>query len=46
MAVILQEIHLVPLVSFQAYVKVGSIHEGKYLGSGISHFVEHVIDGY
>ena len=45
MAVILQEIHLVPLVSFQAYVKVGSIHEGKYLGSGISHFVEHVIDG-
>ena len=45
MTVILQEIHLVPLVSFQAYVKVGSIHEGKYLGSGISHFVEHVIDG-
>ena len=45
MTVILQEIHHVPLVSFQAYVKVGSIHEGKYLGSGISHFLEHVIDG-
>ena len=42
---ILQENHHVPLVSFQAYFKVGSIHEGKYLGSGISHFVEHVIDG-
>ena len=45
MTVILQEIQHVPLVSFQAYVKVGSIYEGKYLGSGISHFVEHVIDG-
>ena len=45
MTVILQENHHVPLVSFQAYFKVGSIHEGKYLGSGISHFVEHVIDG-
>ena len=42
--VILKEIHHAPIVSFQAYVKVGSIHEGKYLGSGISHFIEHLID--
>ena len=42
--VILKEIHHAPIVSFQAYVKVGSIHEGKYLGAGISHFVEHLID--
>ena len=42
--VILKEIHHVPIVSFQAYVKVGSIHEGKHLGTGISHFIEHVID--
>ena len=42
--VILKEIHHVPVVSFQAYVKVGSIHEGKHLGAGISHFIEHVID--
>jgi zinc protease len=42
--VILKEIHHVPIVSFQAYVKVGSIHEGKYLGTGISHFIEHLID--
>lgn len=42
--VILKEIHHAPIVSFQAYVKVGSIHEGKYLGTGISHFIEHVID--
>lgn len=44
MTVILKEIHHAPMVSFQAYVKVGSIHEGKHLGSGISHFVEHLID--
>ena len=44
MTVILKEIHRVPIVSFQAYVKVGSIHEGVHLGTGISHFVEHVID--
>ena len=42
--VVLKEIHHAPIVSFQAYVKVGSIHEGKYLGAGISHFVEHLID--
>ena len=42
--VILKEIHHVPIVSFQAYIKVGSIHEGRYLGTGISHFIEHVID--
>ena len=42
--VILKEIHHVPIVSFQAYVKVGSTHEGKYLGTGISHFIEHLID--
>ena len=42
--VILKEIHHAPIVSFQAYVKVGSIHEGRYLGSGISHFIEHLID--
>ena len=44
MTVILKEIHHAPIVSFQAYVKVGSIHEGKYLGTGISHFIEHLID--
>jgi zinc protease len=44
MTVILKEIHYAPIVSFQAYVKVGSIYEGKFLGTGISHFIEHVID--
>ena len=43
--VLLEETHHLPLVSFQAYVRVGSIYEENHLGSGISHFVEHTIDG-
>ena len=27
----------------QAYVATGSIHEGKYLGCGLSHFLEHML---
>ncbi len=29
-------------VEFQFYVTTGSIHEGKYLGCGLSHFLEHM----
>ena len=29
--------------SVQVWVKTGSIHEGRFLGSGISHFVEHML---
>jgi zinc protease len=32
-----------PVASFRIYVGAGSIHEGEYLGGGISHFVEHVL---
>ena len=32
------------LVSIQLFVRAGSIYEDKYLGTGVSHFVEHVID--
>ncbi len=31
------------LVSVQAWVKAGSIHEGRLLGSGLSHFLEHML---
>ncbi|MEX2382069.1 MAG: pitrilysin family protein, partial [Opitutales bacterium] len=31
------------LVSVQAWVKTGSIHEGEFLGSGLSHFLEHML---
>ena len=30
-------------VTIQAWVATGSIHEGKYLGWGISHFLEHML---
>ncbi len=32
-----------PIVSVQAWVKTGSIHEGDFLGSGLSHFLEHMV---
>jgi zinc protease len=31
------------LVSTQYWVKTGSIHEGRFLGSGISHYLEHMM---
>ena len=35
--------HQVKSVMMQAWVATGSIHEGKYLGSGLSHFLEHML---
>ncbi len=32
-----------PVVSLQVWVRTGSIHEGEYLGCGLSHFLEHMI---
>lgn len=32
-----------PVVSVQAWVKTGSIHEEDYLGCGLSHFLEHML---
>ena len=32
-----------PVVSLQLWVKPGSLHEGAYLGSGISHYIEHLV---
>ncbi len=43
MTVILQENHRAPVVTIQAWVGAGSITEGEYTGSGISHFVEHML---
>jgi zinc protease len=43
MTVILQENHRSPVVIIQAWVGAGSITEGEYLGSGISHFAEHML---
>jgi len=43
MTVILQENHRSPVVTIQAWVAAGSITEGEFSGSGISHFVEHML---
>lgn len=43
LTVILQEDHANPLISCQVWVKTGSIHEGAWLGSGLSHFLEHML---
>ena len=43
--VIVSEKHDSPAVAVHAYVKTGSIYEGKYLGCGISHYLEHLVSG-
>ncbi len=43
MTVILEEIHTAPVVAWQAWVKAGSITEGEYSGSGVSHYIEHML---
>jgi len=45
LALIVKENHTAPVVSVRIYVGTGSCYEGEYLGSGISHLVEHTIDG-
>jgi len=32
-----------PLISLQAWIKTGSIHEDGLLGSGVSHYLEHML---
>lgn len=40
---IVEEDHRSPVVSVQAWCRAGSITEGKYLGTGISHILEHML---
>lgn len=40
---LVQEDHSAPVVSLQAWVQTGSIHEGRFLGAGISHLLEHLL---
>jgi len=37
------EDHASPVVSLQAWCRAGSIHEGDWLGGGLSHFLEHML---
>ena len=43
--IILKENHLAPIAALRIYVKTGSMYEQEYLGSGISHYFEHLING-
>src|SRR5438270_7110932 len=43
LTLILREDHTAPVVSAQAWCKAGSIDEGKWLGSGMSHMLEHML---
>ena len=41
--IIVREDHSAPVVSAQAWAMTGSIHEGKWLGAGLSHVLEHML---
>lgn len=43
--IILKENHMAPIAALRIYVKTGSMYEQEYLGSGISHYFEHLING-
>src|SRR5580698_10171381 len=43
LTIIVREDHSAPVVSVQAWCAAGSIHEGKWLGAGISHVLEHML---
>jgi len=41
--VLLKQDTAAPVASVQVWVKTGSIHEGAYLGAGLSHYLEHML---
>ena len=43
LTVILDADSSAPVISTQAWVETGSIHEGRHLGAGISHLLEHMV---
>jgi zinc protease len=43
LTLIMREDHSAPVVSAQAWCKAGSIHEGRWLGAGLSHVLEHML---
>ena len=43
LTLLVQEDRSAPVASVQAWVNTGSIHEGKHLGSGLSHLLEHML---
>src|SRR2546423_15159332 len=43
LVIIVREDHSAPVVSAQAWCMAGSVHEGKWLGAGMSHVLEHML---
>ena len=43
MVCLVKEDHTAPVVAIQIWVGSGSVNEGRMLGAGLSHFVEHMI---
>src|SRR5580704_14804734 len=43
LAIIVREDHSAPVVSCQAWCQTGSVNEGKWLGAGMSHVLEHML---
>ncbi|MEA2095504.1 MAG: insulinase family protein [Candidatus Cloacimonadota bacterium] len=43
MQIVVKENKLNESIGFYCFVKTGSVNEGRYLGAGISHYLEHVV---
>jgi zinc protease len=43
LTILVREDHSAPVVSAQAWCMAGSIHEGRWLGAGLSHVLEHML---
>src|SRR3569833_3375005 len=43
LTIIVREDHSAPVVSAQAWCMAGSVHEGAWLGAGMSHVLEHML---
>ncbi len=43
LAIIVREDHSAPVISAQAWAMTGSINEGKWIGAGMSHVLEHML---
>jgi len=43
--VIVREKHVGGIAAFRIYLRAGSLNEGDYAGTGISHLLEHVLSG-
>lgn len=43
LTLIVEEDHSAPVASVQAWVQTGAIHEGRWMGAGISHLLEHML---